>query len=135
MIGHALAAADRAVGRLPHDRIQLELLNVLVRSGAARELEHIADQLGEVVELGQDRVLQLLLILRRQLVGLEEDLDVRAQRRDRGSQLMRGIRDQVALRFDRALECGERLVEAGGEAADLDRALLIEPARAGRASS
>ena len=77
---------------------------MLARRRSARELDDVGDELRELVELGDDRVLQTLALLLGKPVGFQEDLDVAAQRGHRGAQLMRGVGDQVALSLDRALE-------------------------------
>ena len=59
---------------------------------------------------------------------LGEHLDVRAQRRHRRAQLVRGVGDELALGGDRALQRVEHRVEARGQLADLVLARDLDPA-------
>jgi hypothetical protein len=87
--------------------------------GPTGELHDVADERGELVELLDDVPAQTLAILGLQARGVLEDLDVGAQGGDRGAQLVAGVGDQVALGLQRARECVERGVEAGGEPGEL----------------
>ena len=93
-----IAAPPRALDRVLDDLVQAHV----VRGGSprpapARELDDVADQRGQLVELLDDVPPQALLLLRRQPLGFAEDLDVRAQRGDRRAQLVARVGDQVAL--------------------------------------
>ena len=110
-----------------HDLVELDRLGVLARRRSTGELHDVGDELRQLVELGDDRVLQAGALLRGKPVGLQEDLDVAAQRGHRGAQLMGGVEDQVTLGLDRALEGVERVVEARREPAQLAGARLLEP--------
>ena len=67
---------------------------------AARELDHVRDECGELVELGDDVGPKRRELVGRQPIGLLERLDVRAQARDRRAQLVARVGDELALRLD-----------------------------------
>ena len=58
---------------------------------------------------------------------MREHLDVRAQARERGAELVRGVGDELALRVERALERVQHLVEAAGERRELVVAGGLDP--------
>ena len=58
-------------------------------------------------------------VVLREPVELLDRLDVRPQAGDRGSQLVAGVGDEMALRLDRALERVQRRIEAPGEPGEL----------------
>ena len=87
--------------------------------GAAREPDDVADQRGQLVELVQDVAAQTLVLLGGQARGFLEHLDVGAQRRDRSTQLVAGVGDQLPLDTDGARERVERRVKALGESREL----------------
>ncbi len=66
------------VDRPSDDRVELDRFGVLVGRRSAGELDDVGDELCELVELGDDRLLEALAILLGQAVGLQEDLDVAA---------------------------------------------------------
>src|SRR5581483_1370450 len=112
------------------ERIELDLFTVGVGPRAASEFDDVRHHLGQLVEFGEDGLLKGLPFPRRQAPRFEEDLDVAAQRGDRSAQLVRGIGDEIALRFDRLFERVERLVEAGRQPLELCRAGLVQMAGA-----
>ena len=82
---------------------------------------------GQLVELADDVGAQRGKVGRSEAVGVLEHLDVRAEARDRGAQLVARVGDQVALRRRRVLERVERAVEAAREACQLVASGLLEP--------
>ena len=81
------------------------------------EREHVVDEPVHPVELAQRR-LDLAPALAGILLVLEQ-LELAAQDRQRRSQLVRGVRDEVALTAERQLEPVEHAIEGVGEHADL----------------
>ena len=108
----------------------------------AGQLDQVADQRGQLLDLGAHVVEQLGAGLRRQprrrLVGLGEQVEVGAQRGERGAQLVAGVGDQLALPVARGGQRGEHLVERRGQPGDLvvalDRQRVAGP-RCGRSRS
>ncbi len=98
----------------------------VARLRSARQLDDVADERRQLVELRDDVGPQALAIGLRQLVGVLQHLDVRAQAGDRRTQLVAGVRHQVTLSLGRALERVERGVEAAREARELVIALDLE---------
>ena len=91
------------------------------------QLDEVADQGGELLDLGAHVVEQLGPRLRpggRALaVGLAEQVEVGAQRGERRAQLVAGVGDQLPLAVPGRGERREHLVERGGQAGDLVVAL------------
>ena len=67
------------------------------RRRAARELDHVAHERRQLVQLADDVPAQALLLVRGQALGFAQHLDVRAQRGDRRAQLVAGVGDQLPL--------------------------------------
>src|SRR5207237_13959 len=86
--GWRRASSARAVQGALDDLVERHVVGHGRSTGSARQLDHIRDERGEAVELLDDVRPQALPVLRRQPVGLLERLDVRAQRGDRGAQLV-----------------------------------------------
>ena len=99
-----------------------------VELDVAGEIDQVADQHRQLVELGDDVGEQSLALLGRHLLGMGEDLDVGAQAGERRAQLVRGVGDELALGVDRALERVEHRVEAAGQAAQLAAAARVDAA-------
>ena len=114
-----LAAPARALDGVGDDLIDAHVLAARLAARATSQLDDVADERRELVELLDDVPTQALLLLGRQTLGVAEDLDVRAQRGDRRAQLVARIGHQMALRLDRALERVEGRVEAAGQAREL----------------
>src|SRR5204863_7488345 len=95
----------------------------------AREVDEVGDEGGEALHL-RDEVLEQLLALDR-IGGLaaREELEVRAQARERRAQLVRRVGDELPLLSQRHLERREHGVEAAGEARDLIAARERDTAR------
>ena len=126
------AVAGAALGPLDeraHDLVDAHVVDDVARLRAARELDDVADERGQLVELRDDVGAQALALGLGQPVGVLEHLDVGAQAGDRRAQLVAGVGHEVALRLDRALERVERRVEAAREAGELVLALDLEPLR------
>ena len=104
----------------------------------AGQLDEVADQRGHLLDLGADVVQQLgarpRAASRRRAVGLGEQVEVGAQRGQRGAQLVAGVGDQLALPVARRGERGEHRVERRGQPGDLVVALdrdRVQPLGAG----
>jgi hypothetical protein len=103
-----------------HDVVQAQLLGRLDRTLArAREIDEIADEDREVLELCPDRCEDACALGGGHAVGALEQLDVGADRGQRRTQLVRGVADQLALRLARGLQGAEHRVEGGGQAPGL----------------
>ena len=113
------AAALRALDQRGDDAVDADVVEHAPGLAAARELDDVADQRRQLVELGDDVRAQRGALVLGQPVGVLERLDVRPQARDRRAQLVAGVGDEVALGLDRALERVERGVEAPREPGEL----------------
>ena len=91
----------------------LGLLRVLLRAG---ELDQLRDERRHLAELLDHVAEQPLAVLRRERPLAGEHLDVRAQARQRGTQLVGSVRDELPLGAARLLERREHRVEARREA-------------------
>jgi hypothetical protein len=94
----------------------------------AGQLGQVADQRGQLLDLAADVVEELgprrgIQVRPPGLVGLGEQVDVGAQRRQRGAQLMTRVGHQPSLPLARGVECDQHLVERGGQPGDLVVAL------------
>ncbi len=87
--------------------------------GVAREVDEIADQPGQLLELLDDVGQQRLALGLVDQVVVGKHLDVGTDARDRRSQLMRRVGDELALGAERLVERLEHLVEAAGERGEL----------------
>ena len=128
--GHVELAARRAEPDPrdgPVDHLgEVEGLHDLGQRLVAGELDEVADEVRQLLDLGADVVEELGLLLGREpagLVGLGEQVEVRAQRGERRPQLVAGVGHQPALPVARGLEGGEHGVERRGQAGDLVVAL------------
>ena len=122
-------AALGALDELAHDLVDADVVDDVARLRAARELDHVADERRQLVELRDDVGAQARALLLGQAVGVLQHLDVGAQARDRRAQLVARVGHEVALRLGRSLERVERRVEAAAEARELVLALDLEPLR------
>ena len=91
-----------AIDERGDERVELDVVEAVGRTRAARELDDVADERGQLVELGDDVGAQVGEILGREPIGVLEHLDVGAQARDRRAQLVARVGDEVALRRGRA---------------------------------
>ena len=112
------------VAASPLDRVGDEQVepNVLGLDGhllGACELDELRDERRHLAELLDDVREQARPILRRQHAIAGEDLDVRAHARERRSELVRRVGDELPLRTSRLLERAEHPVEARREPAQL----------------
>ena len=116
------AARDQPVEPHVLDRGRVGLL-------VAGELDEVADERGQLLELRDHVGAQPLAVagVRRPAAG--QHLEVRAQRGERRAQLVRGVGDELALRALRALERLEHGVEGAREPRDLVVAVRLDPAR------
>ncbi len=122
--------APRAGHRGLDQLVQAQRLVRLVRRLAvARELDEVADQLAQLLELEHEVAAQALAVGRRQRAPRPEDLEVGAQRRERRAQLVRGVGHEPALRPLGLVQRAEHRVEGGGEARQLVAASGLDPAR------
>ncbi len=124
-----------ALHRLADQAIESDVGGRRVDLVAASELDHIGDQraelLGSRIEPDEDAA----ALGRRQVLVLAQDLDVRAQARDRRAELVGGVGDELALGADRVgersarrLEGGQHRVEARRQPPDLVLAPRVDPA-------
>ena len=109
------------------ERVELDVVEALGRPRSAGELDDVADEAGQLVELADDVGAKRGQVGGRSRSRVLEHLDVRAEARDRGAQLVARVGDQVALRRGRSLERVERAVEAACEARELVTPGLLEP--------
>ena len=101
--------AARALERLADERVQPHVLQLLLGLVAARELDQVRHQRGELLGL-LDHVVEHSGVVARRI--LAQQLRVRAQRRDRRAQLVRRVRDERPLRRLRRLDPLEQRGEA-----------------------
>ena len=121
--------AARPVGHALDDLVEPHLVLGLARLRAARQLDDVRHERGQLVQLGDDVGPERLELRRRQPLRVLERLDVRAQARDRRAQLVARVRHELALRLDGALERVERGVEAARQAAELVLRGHVDPVR------
>ena len=112
-----------------HDPVHADVVHQLARLCAARQLHDVRHERGQLVQLLEDVGAQSLAVGHRQPLIVLERLDVRAQARDRGAQLVARVGHEVALRLDRALERVEGRVEGAREPPELVRTLGFDPLR------
>ena len=122
--GVALGAGDGFADEV----VEADVLALLGRLVAAGELDQVRDEHPQLSRLLLDVGEQPGTLVGRQGLGLGEDLDVGAQGRDRGAELVRGVRDQLPLGGDAPLQRVEHRVEVLGELADLVVGLDLDPA-------
>ncbi len=94
---------------------------------ASRELDQLGDQRRHLAELLDDVAQQSLALSGGKRAVAREHLDVRPQARERRSQLVRRVGDELALRPRRLFERAEHGVEARGEPAELVAPLRVDP--------
>ena len=95
-------AALGALHERAHDLVDAHVVHDVARLGAAGQLDDVAHERRQLVELRDDVGAQALAIGLGQPVGVLQHLDVGAQAGDRRAQLVAGVRDEVALRLGRA---------------------------------
>ena len=121
------AAADP--GDHPVDELgHVDRLDDVGQRLVAGQLHEVADEGGELLDLGVHVVEQLGPRLRRQsdtvgAVDLAEQVEVGAQRGERRAQLVAGVGDELTLAVPRGGERREHLVERRGQAGQLVAAL------------
>ena len=124
-VGPATGPADER----GHDLVEPHVVELAGRLVAAGQLDHVADQGGELVELRDDVVAQGVELLARELVDVLEHLHVGAQARDRRAQLVARVGHQLALGGHRPLERVEGGVEAVGQPGELVAPDDVDPLR------
>ena len=92
------------VERLLDEPVEADVLVAPRRQVAARDLDQVGHELGELLALLDHVGEQPVAVLLVERAACEQHLDVRAQARDRRAQLVRGVRDELALRADRVVE-------------------------------
>src|SRR6266566_2688558 len=102
---HLRVAEGNIVDHLVHDLVELQLFERHRTLLVARDLDEIAEE--------------LLALHRIDGLAALEKLEIRAQTRERRSQLVRRIGDQLTLRAERRFELTEHRVEARAEPAEL----------------
>jgi hypothetical protein len=100
-----------------------------LRLVVASELDEVADQRGQLLQLRDQIGSQVVAIIGVGRSAPGQHLEVRAQRGQRRSQLVRGVGDQLALCLLGSLERLEHRVERGRQARDLVLTLGRDPAR------
>jgi hypothetical protein len=101
--GHLHHAAGREMAPRPLDRLGDQHVEPHVLDGhvallVAGELDHVADQRSQLLGLLHHVGEQRASLGGRQVVAVEQDFRVRAQRRHRRAQLVRRVRDELPLR-------------------------------------
>ena len=100
---------------------------IAVAVALAGEVDQVADEVGQLLELVDDVGEQRAAVLVGEQVGVDEDLDVGAEAGERRAELVGGVGDELALGVHRSLERREHLVEAGGEGGELVVAVGVDP--------
>ena len=93
-------APPHARDRVGHEHVQADVLDGVVSLAVPAELDEVADEPRELLELRDDVGCHLPALGGVGHVVPREDLDIGPDARQRRSQLVRGIRDEVALRGD-----------------------------------
>ena len=93
-------AAAGPVDGARDDLVDADVARLAARLAAPCELDNVADQRGELVELLDHVGPQRLAILGREQLLIAHQLEIGADGGDRGPQLMRGVGDQVTLGLD-----------------------------------
>ena len=89
--------AARAVDGLGHELVEADVLDRRGGVAVAGELDEVGDEVAELLGLLDDVVEQRVALGLRQVRRVAQDLDVRAQARDRRAQLVRRVGDQPPL--------------------------------------
>jgi len=115
-----LARGSQTLGDSGHDLVEAHRLALVQgRLALAGELDQVGHEAGELLELATDARQQLLAVGGAQPVGVGEQLHARPQGGERGAQLVRSIRDELAARGHGVLERVEHDVEVGREPTQL----------------
>ncbi len=109
----------RARHRLLHELIEPHVLDRVGRLLLARQLDEVADQAAQLLQLLDDVAQQPPPLLLGQPRRQRQHLDVRAQARQRRAQLVRGVGDELPLAADRRLQRAEHRVEGARQPRDL----------------
>ena len=107
------------VGGLGGDLVEAHVLDRERRLLVAREVDEVGDERREPLHLRHEVVEQLRAIVFVGRLPALEELEVRAQARERRAQLVRRVGDELALRAERHLERGEHPIEAAREPPEL----------------
>ena len=105
------------------------LVRLAVGLAVARQLDQVADQLAELLDLGDEVGPQALAIGLGQRARPAQHLEVGAQRGERRAQLVRGVGHEPALGALRVVERLEHRVERRGQPRQLVLALRLDAAR------
>ena len=137
MEGERRRSPARPLDCVVHDRVEPDVAGLGARFAAPGQLDHVAHQRGELVELLDHVGPQSGAVLGREQLLLAHQLKIGSDRRDRGSQLVRCVGHQIALGLHRALERVERAVERASQTGELVRthhveSLVLDPLRVGR---
>ena len=128
--GDAVGATAYAGHRPLHHLGEVDLGDHAGRRLVAGQLDQVADQGAQLLDLAADVVEQLETRLggqRRVALGLVEQVEVGAQRGERRTQLVARVGHQPALPVARGAEREQHLVERRGEAGDL--VVALDPQR------
>src|SRR6202158_4776252 len=85
----------------------------------AREIDEVGDERRQSLHLADELTEDLLPLGRICWLTPLEQLEIRAQAREWRAQLVRRVRDELALRLHRALELREHHIEGGRQAPEL----------------
>jgi len=110
------------------ERVEAQVLEPRLGVAVERELDHVADEAVELVDLVDDRACDRVVLLAGRLPAREE-LRVCADARERRTELVRRVCDELPLGTDRVLERGQHAVERRAESRDLVLAFGVEPHR------
>ena len=116
-------AAAEARGDVVGDLAQRHRLDRLLAADVGGELDHLAHQVGELVELEAGLGDELRPLVGGERGRVPEEVDVGAHRGERRAQLVAGVDDQPLLLLARRVERHEHRVEARGQPPDLVVAL------------
>ena len=89
--------APRALSHVLGDRVDAHVTLGAGRLAAAGQFHDVADQAGQLVELGDHVLAQRVTVRRAQTALVAHELQVRPQGGDRRTELVRSIGNEVAL--------------------------------------
>src|SRR6185503_10902292 len=116
---HLRVPAAHVVDRFADDLVEPNILDRKGRLLVASEIDEIAHERREALDLTDELYEHLLALLRIRRLSACEQLEIRAQAGQRRPQLVRGVGDKLALLPKGHFERAEHAVEARGEPAEL----------------
>ena len=118
----------RSLDGVGDEKIQADVLELRRPLAVAAELDEVADELRQLLDLDAGGGERGCAIVLGQAAGRQQ-LDVRAQTRQRRPQLVRRVRDELPLRAERPLERCQHLVEGLAEPRELVATRGLHPSR------